>query len=79
LKDAGDLAAQLKETVSDLSSTIGDIRVTEGFREVLDENQLDKVHCAAIQVSATVMEYLGKTIAYLVKNRLSKSSHSCRI
>jgi ASC-1-like (ASCH) protein len=73
LNDAGDLATQLEEAVSDLSSTIGDIRVTDGFREVLSETQLDKVHCAAIKVSASVMEYLAEAIVYLSKNRLSMS------
>jgi hypothetical protein len=44
------------------------VEVTEGFKEVLTEAQLDEVYCAALILSACVTEYLAKAIVYLEEN-----------
>lgn len=51
--------------VSKLSDTVHCIKVTEGFSEVLDEEQLGELYCAALKLSAAVLDYVAKAIEYL--------------
>jgi hypothetical protein len=41
------------------------IHVTERFSEILSDAQLDDVHCAALNLSTAVTEYLVMVIQYL--------------
>lgn len=41
------------------------VEVTEGFKDILDEAQLDEVYCDALALSACVTEYLTMSIMYL--------------
>jgi hypothetical protein len=56
-----------------LSDAISHIKVTEGFRNVLEDRQLDEVDCAAINLSATVTEYLAMAIEYFTDKTLGKN------
>lgn len=49
------------------------VRVTEGFSEVFDEEQLENVYCHALYVSTAVVEYLEKVIVYLTDNNIGNS------
>lgn len=64
------LVAEIEEAVANLSSVIRRVEVTEGFREVLDNSQLDEVEYAAIILSIAVTEYLVKAILFLEGNHL---------
>jgi hypothetical protein len=59
------MAADLEEAIKTLSGTLERIQVTEGFKEVLTDAQLDEVDCAALTLAACVADYLAKAIAYL--------------
>jgi hypothetical protein len=59
------LAADLEDAIKTLSATLHHIEVTEGFKEVLTDAQLEEVYCAALVLAACVIEYLTKAIAYL--------------
>ena len=45
--------------------------ITEGFRDVLDDEQLENVDCAALKLSAAVTDYLAGGIEFLLGTRLS--------
>jgi hypothetical protein len=63
------MAAEVEDAMKALSDTIRDAQVTDGFSEVLDEKQLDEVHCAALRLSAAITEYLAKAILFLESNK----------
>ena len=63
------MAAEVEVAMKTLSDTLRDAQVTDGFSEVLDEKQLDEVHCAALRLSTAVTEYLAKAILYLESNK----------
>lgn len=60
-----ELASELDKAISELSMSLQRVQVTEGFKEVLSEAQLDEVYCAALCLSASVTVYLAKAIGYL--------------
>jgi hypothetical protein len=60
----------VEEALTSLSSAISRIKVTEGFRDVLQQHQLDEVDCAAINLSAAVTEYLAIAIQYFADNSI---------
>lgn len=66
--DAVTLSAELERAIANLSSTVRQIEVTQGFQEVLNIAQLDEVYCAALQLSSCVTEYLAKIIQYFHDN-----------
>jgi hypothetical protein len=61
---AGNLATEVEDAVKTLSDIIRDVQVTDGFREVLNEEQLDDVYCAALKLSIAVVKYFAKVIDY---------------
>ena len=63
------MAAEVEDAIKTLSETIRDAQVTDGFSEVLDEKQLDEVHCAALKLSTAITEYLAKAILFLESNK----------
>lgn len=66
--DAAQLAADLENAISQLSTIVRRVEVTQGFNEVLSEAQLDEVYCCALILSASVTEYLADAISYLEGN-----------
>jgi len=64
------LATDVEDAIKALSDTIRYTEVTEGFEEILDDKQLDEVHCGALRLSAAIAEYLAKAIIYLEGNKL---------
>jgi hypothetical protein len=54
-----------------LSAAIHKVQVTEGFRDVLTPKQLDDVDCAALNLSASVTEYLAMAIKYFLDKSVS--------
>src|SRR5579859_5459208 len=66
--DAAQLVTEIEGAISNLSTSIRSIQVTQGFSQVLDEGQLDEVYCAAVALSASVTEYLTKAILCLEGN-----------
>lgn len=66
--DAVKLAEEIETAISDLSATMRRVEVTEGFKDILDEAQLDEVYCDALALSACVTIYLANAIEYLEGN-----------
>jgi len=64
------LATEVEDAIKTLSDTIRHTKVTEGFKEVLDDKQLEEVYCRALRLSAAIAEYLAKVIPYLEGNKL---------
>ena len=54
-----------------LSAAIHKVQVTAGFSDVLTPKQLDDVDCAALNLSASVTEYLAMAIKYFVNKSIS--------
>lgn len=63
--DAVQLVEDVEKAISALSAIMRRVEVTEGFKEILDEDQLDEVYCDALSLSACVTEYLTMSIVYL--------------
>lgn len=59
------LAEELEEAIKTLTAILERIQVTEGFKDVLTDAQLDEVYCAALILAACVTDYLARAIAYL--------------
>ena len=69
--DAIQLVTEIEEAVTHLSSAIRRVEVTDGFREVLDNAQLDEVECAAAVLSTAVTDYLTRAISFLEGTHLN--------
>lgn len=69
--DAGQKVTEVELAISKLSDTVQCITVTEGFSEVLDAEQLDELYCAALKLSAAVLDYIAKAIEYLFYSSVS--------
>lgn len=52
--------------MSELCEAIECVQMTEGFSDVLTDEQLDDVYCAALKLSAAVTEYMANSIEYLL-------------
>jgi hypothetical protein len=74
--DYGQKAAAVDAAFSFLSEAMSCIHVTEGFSEILDQEQLENVYCRGLHVSAAVTEYLEKAIIYLTDKRIRTSFSS---
>ena len=61
---------EIIETIEMLSTDIHRIRLVKNFPQNVAEAQLENVNCAALRLSAAVMEYLAMAIKQL-KSRLS--------
>jgi len=59
------LVEDVEKAISDLSAIMQRVEVTEGFKDILDESQLDEVYSDAVSLSACVTEYLTVSIMYL--------------
>jgi hypothetical protein len=62
------LVEDVERAISELSAIMRRVEVTEGFKDILDESQLDAVYCAALALSACVTDYLTMSIMYLEGN-----------
>jgi hypothetical protein len=71
--NAGQKAEEVDSALEFLADAIHSIHVTEGFSEVLNEEQLDGVDCAALQLSAAVTEYLAMAIVYYTDKSIGRN------
>lgn len=69
--NAGEKAEEVDGALTTLSDAIHDVQVTDGFDEVLSQQQREDVECAAINLSASVTKYLAMAIEYFTDRTFS--------
>ena len=65
----GDLATKVDRTLEDLSQVIQNVGVHEEFPQILSQQHLDEMSCAAIYLSAAVMDCLADLIEWVTQSR----------
>jgi len=54
----------VEATISFLSESLNDVQVTEGFSDVLTDDKMEDVYCAALEVATTSTKYLSLAITF---------------